>query len=122
MNDRVSTASWNLVGDSLDCGVKVFDAIADTVKDELDWSYDLLAARSTSDLVSVWSKHAARQMLKSINQGQTAREINWKIWTDCVALSRASGLLPVAPGFATGAQASDVLTPEQEVLLLHVIE
>lgn len=122
MNDRVSTASWTLMSDSMDCGVKVFDAIADTVKDKLEWGHDLLAARSTSDLVSVWSKHSARQVCKSISHGQTARELNWRIWADCVALGRASGLLPPATAFARSAPASDVLTPEQEVLLLHVME
>lgn len=122
MVDRVSTVSWNLVADSLHCGLKVFDVIADTVRDRLDWSHDLFASRSTSDLVSVWSKHSARQMCNAITQGQATRELNWTIWADCIALGRASGLLLPASAFANVESTLDVLTPEQEVLLLHVLE
>jgi hypothetical protein len=122
MSGGVSTASWNLVADSLHCGLKVFDVIADTVRDRLDWSHDLLASRSTSDLVSVWSKHSARQMCNAITQGQATRELNWTIWADCIALGRASGLLPPATAFAKSESTLDALTPEQEVLLLHVLE
>jgi hypothetical protein len=122
MNDRVSTASWNLVADSFHCGLKVFDVIADTISDGLDWGHDFLASRSASDLVSVWSKHSARQMCNAITQGQATRELNWTIWADCVALGRASGLLPATTASAKSETTLDTLTPEQEVLLLHVIE
>lgn len=122
MGDQVSTASWNLVADSLDCGIKTFDAIADTVKDKIDWTHDLLAARSPSDLVSVWSRHSARQMIKGINQGQAARDLNWKLWADCVAIARETSLLPAPGALQTNAPKAEMISPEEEVLLLHVIE
>lgn len=123
MSDRVSTASWNLVSDSFHCGLKVLDVIAGTVRDGFDCGHDFLASRSTSDLVSVWSKHSARQLCNAITQGQATRELNWTIWADCVALGRASGLLPATTAFAKSeVRVDDTLTPEQEVLLLHVIE
>ena len=122
MNGQFSSASWKLLADGLDCSLKTFDAAADGVRDKLDCAHDLFAARSTADLVGVWSKHSARQMLTSVVHGQTATELNWKLWVDFASLARASGLLP-QPALASAADANrTTLSPDEEVRLLHLLD
>lgn len=122
MYDRTSIASWNLVADGVDCGFKISNAVADTVKDQFEWTTDFLTVRSASDLVGVWLQHSAKQALKSIGQWQTARGLHRRIFNDYVDLWRAVGLLPPSVASAVSVQKPDVLSPEREVLLLHIME
>jgi hypothetical protein len=115
VTDHISATLCDLAAGSWDCGLRMFTEAA---KSE-DLVRDLFASKSASDVFVVWCNYSAGQVAKGFDQARIGRDLYWNAG---VALGRAVGMLPpLTSGVSTDGKC-DVTSPEQEVMLLHVIE
>lgn len=117
MRSDIVTASLNLFSDGIDCSLRASDEVAQSLKDGLDCAHDLATIKSPSDLMIVWSKYAARLTNRAVKQVEVVRDISGKVWMDLAAFTLVSASSPVS---TSGRK--DPVSPEEEVLLLHVME
>lgn len=115
MTDHVSATLCDLAAGSWDCGLKM---LTEATKSE-DLVRDLFASKSASDVFVAWCNYSAGQVAKGLEQARIVQDLYWNAG---VALGRTGGILPpLTAGVSTDGKC-DATSPEQEVMLLHVIE